>query len=80
MKIETKFDIGQTIYVIKMFNQVKPEIIKHICIYDDGIVYATGYGYTETYYENCSLIFADEESAIKEALNRQEKQLRQKME
>lgn len=70
MKIETKMNIGDTAYVVNYQNKVEEHPIDHIIVFSDGIVYKCGYGYRNTYYENCGDIFTTRKKADDEAVKR----------
>ena len=77
MKIESKFNIGDFIFVVTYDNRIKKEKVAHLIIYSDGLVYKCGSGYSNTYYENSGDVFGTESEAKAEAIKRFAEELEQ---
>ncbi len=67
MEIETKYDIGQTIYAIKKGSkEIKVDKITEITVWDDGLViYTCQRNYCNSYDEEKYFIFDNKEEAEK---------------
>ena len=85
MKIETKFDIGQEVFILGFYNKVEKHIVEHIEVWRNKeseppyYIYKMQVGgmYDASYREN--LIFKTYEEAMQESIERHKKSLEKGM-